>query len=508
MLRRVLVGLGFLFAVTVLIVRPLAADDQTAKIKNGVDSYLASIFVDDPETDLLYKLSVEPMDGWYQVLIEGMKIADQVSTEDFLIGDVSFLTKPEGKTNYRFKDFRIPEEFSAGSLAEGAEPAVLRLGLERFNGVISSVTEEFFELDFLSRNVWFNIENPVEGGAYNEVHQSTTQIAEVSIVLSTEMTAENEGTQGLEFKIADLSVSASSQKSKFRIGEMTADFEISTSDFAAETTKMTKVFDLFSEAEEVDDQVLLQVLRTWFGSADSTESIAADFKLRDVTYDDPGTKFSLADMTLDMDSPEAGLDLITISQLMSVRGFSLSKPGDPVAESSLKLLPRRWTVPFTLKRYPMTAIHTAYAETFEQLSSLDELGKGSPAFGSLKAKLAKIMLDAGTIMSFDGQSIESDLVSATLDGSLQFDSNNPLQLTGRVSAEIQGLMQLFEASQSVQDPQVAQQVMQGAMVLLSSGETIPGGQVPSVTNYVVDFKPEGAVILNGNQVHPPPAAAQ
>lgn len=508
MLRRVFVGLGFLFALAVLVVRPLAADDQAAKIRNGVESYLTSIFADDPEIDLLYELSVEPTEEWYQVLIADMKIADQSSSEDFVIGDITFLAKPEGKTNYRFKDVRIPEEFRAGSQAEGAEPAVLRLGLERLNGVISSETEELFELDFLSRNFLFNIESPVEGGAYNEVHQNTTQIAEVSIVLSTEMTAENAGTQGLDFKIADLSVSASNQKSVFRIGEITADVEISTSDFAAETAKMTKVIDLFSEAEEVDDQILLQVLRTWFGSADSTESLAADFKLRDVTYDDPGTKFTMADMRLDMDSPEAGQDLITVSQLLSVRGFSLSKPGDPVAESGLKLLPRRWTVPFTLKRYPMAAIHSAYAETFEQLSSLDGLGKGSPAFGSLQAKLAKIMLDAGTIMSFDGQSIESDLVTATLDGSLQFDANNPLQLTGRVSAEIQGLMQLFEASQSVQDPQVAQQVMQGTMVLLSSGETIPGGQVPSVTNYVVEFKPEGTVVLNGNQVHPPPAAAQ
>ncbi|TQV79583.1 hypothetical protein [Denitrobaculum tricleocarpae] len=508
MLRRAFFGLGFLFALAVLGAPLQAADDPATKIKNGVEKFLISIFVDDPEIDLLYALSVEPAGDWYQVLIQDMKVREQGVVEDFPIGDVTFLVKPEGEVDYRFKDVRIPEEFRAGSLAEGSAPTVLRIGLERLNGVISSETEELSELDFLSRNFLFDIEKPVEGGAYNEVHQNTIRIAEMSIALTTEMTGENAASQGVDFKIADLSVSASDQRSDFGIGELSADFDLATSDFAAESAKMTKVFDLFSEAEEVDDQILLQVLRTWFGGVDNTESLSGEFRLQDISYDDPETKFAMADMTISMDAPEAGQDLITISQLLSVRGFSLSKPGDPVAESGLKLLPRRWTVPFTLKRYPMAAIHAAYGETFAQLSSLDLLSQGSPVVGILQERMTEIMLEAGTIMSFDGQSIESDLVSATLDGNLQFDANNPLQLTGLVSAEIQGLMQLFEASQSVQDPQVAQQVMQGTMVLLSSGETVPGGQVPSVTNYVVEFKPEGAVFLNGNQVHPPPAAAQ
>lgn len=508
MLRRVLLGLGFLFAVSVSGGSPVFADDPSVKIRSGVESFLDSIFAEDPEIDLLYTLSVEPSEGWYQVLVEGLKVTEQSSSEDFLIGDIAFIVKPEGEVNYRFKDFRIPEEFRVGTLVEGGEPTVLRLGLERLNGVISSETEELSELDFLSRNFLFNVESPVEGGAYNEVHQNTTRIAEMSVVVTTELTGENAAAQGLDFKISDLDISGSHERTSFRVGEVKGDFDASTSDRAGETAKMTKIFDLVSEAEELDDQVVLQVLRTWFGGVDSTESLSGDFKLRDVSYDDPDTRFAMAELTIAMKAPEAGQDLITLSQLMSVRGFSLSKPGDPVADSSLKLLPRRWTVPFTLKRYPMAAIHAAYGETFAQLSSLDELSSGSPVIGQIQAKMTQIMLDAGTIMSFDGQSIESDIVSATLDGNLQFDANNPLQLTGMVSAEVQGLMQLFEASQSVQDPQVAQQVMQGTMVLLSGGETVPGGHVPSVTNYVVELKPEGAVVLNGNQVHPPPAAAQ
>lgn len=507
-MRRFLSGLAFLFAASLFSAQPLVANESAVKIRNGVDGFLASIFADDPEIDLLYTLSVEPAEGWYQVSIEDIRVTEQGLSYEFPVGDVLFLLKPEGDVNYRFKDVRIPEEFRVESTLEGGEPTVLRVGLERFNGVISSQTEEFLELDFLSRNFLLNVESPVEGGAYNEVNQSRTEIAEMSLLLSTEMTTENAASQGLAFKISDLKVSTGNQQTDFRIGEVTGDFDLATSDFAGETTRMTKVIDLFAEAEEVDDQVVLQALRTWFSGEDTTEALSGDFRLGDVSYDDRDTRFVMADMILNVRAPDAGQDLMTLSQVMSVRGFSVSRPGDPVADSGLKLLPRRWTFPFTLKRYPMAAIHRAYGETFEQLTSLDELGSGSPAVDQLKAKMAQILMNAGTIMSFDGQSIESDLVTATLDGNLAFDPNNPLQLTGRVSAEIRGLMQLFEASQSVQDPKVAQQIMQGTMVLLSSGETVPGTQVPSVTNYVVEFKPEGAILLNGGQVHPPPAAAQ
>ena len=142
------------------------------------------------------------------------------------------------------------------------------------------------------------------------------------------------------------------------------------------------------------------------------------------------------------------------------------------------------------------------------VSSPDEIEQGGPLVDAYGTKIGQRIKDAGTTILLDGQSLESDVVTATMDGSLKINPENPIGVEGTLNAQALGLMQLFEQAQTLQDPQAAQHVMQGAMVLLSTGETEPGNQVPSVTNYLIEFTPEGAVILNGNQMHPPPAAAQ
>jgi hypothetical protein len=142
---------------------------------------------------------------------------------------------------------------------------------------------------------------------------------------------------------------------------------------------------------------------------------------------------------------------------------------------------------------------------FRQSNSLSDLVAGMGPSGDLDARLTQHMMDAGTVLVLDGQSIESEIVSATMDGSLKFDSSSPLQITGSVSAEVVGLMQLFEQAQTLQDREAAEEVMQGTMLLLSTGETESGMQVPSVTKYLIEMTPEGAVVLNGTQLSPPPA---
>jgi hypothetical protein len=484
----------------VVLAATAVAGDEAAKIRDGIDRYLQS--AGNAAFHLSYELEVAAAGDGYETSIHGLTVRYPGPADQTSIGDVSFRVTPLDDGNYRFSQVRIPEEIRFASPEQAGEDVVLHLNLERFEGVYSPETGTTIEYDILVKDV--SLEASFASAKTGMFQSTGIAIGAFSHSLQSRPQSEKAMEQVLNYGFTDISVSHCGE-TLFRIGSSSLQADWLLSDYAASVARNNKFFAELMAIEKFDEQSFIQLLRYSVVTPEEFSYLRGDMTFEEISWSRPETLFTLDQLKWTMDADDLDKPVGTNSQVISARGFSLSAPQDPVKDATFSLFPRRWTLPIKLKNLPSAAIVQEYARLFRQSNLLSDLVAGMGPSGDLDARLTQHMVDAGTVLVLDGQSIESEIVSATMDGSLKFDSSSPLQMTGSVSAEVVGLMQLFEQAQTLQDREAAEEVMQGTMMLLSMGETEPGMQVPSVTKYLIEMTPEGAVVLNGTQLSPPPA---
>ncbi|WP_282605039.1 hypothetical protein [Pelagibius sp. Alg239-R121] len=512
MLRIVLGAWTLICALSFWVVLPAAADEDATKIKDGIEWYLDSALAGYPGVELRRSVEVTPIEGEYEVAIKALTIAERdipegETADNFLLGDVFVRVKPLENGDYRFHSVRIPEEIRVENPEDSADSLVLRIGLEKFEGVMARSVGYLWDYDFLASNFSMTLNSAMPGAASGSVESVAVRIAEVTSTSDFQQPKENAVDQQMVFNLSEFSADFGGG-SVLRIGKGTTEFDLSANDVAAMTQAQESLNSYGQGFAESAEQDLMPFMRTGLEFFEAITKFVERANFENLTYDSPDAKGGVEEARFGWEIQDLDKDLSVQELLISTRGFFVSLPTDPAMDAALKMLPRRWTLPVRLERFPAKAIMEDTRALLDDISSPKELDQGGPRVDGYHEKIKQRINEAGTILLLNGQSIESDIVTATMDGTLRINPDNPIGVEGTLTAQALGLMQLFEQAQTIPDPQAAQQVMQGAMVLLSTGETEPGTQVPSVTNYLIEFTPDGAIILNGNQMHPPPAPAQ
>lgn len=511
MLRRVFWGWSLIAVLLIAGTWPAAADEDADKIRAGIEWYLQSLTAGYPGAELRHEIEITPVDEEYEVVVRNVTVADRDSGDAYPLGDFFVRVDPLENGDYRYHSVRVPEEIRIVDPTNTENSAAVRLGLEKLEGVMSPRAGYAYASEMLARNfsVKFKLAQGPEsaGGGLTSID---LLIEELTGNSSFQEPRENAVDQDVALKLRNLSLDFSDGGS-LRIGESETDIALSIGDVVSLLTAHENIQNTtadLAELNEVDEQAELAFMRSVVDVYAAIGKYVQGAKVKNLTYDSPAVKLGMQESQLDFEALNLDQDLSSQDVLISTRGFFLSLPAIPGMDAALTMLPRRWTLPIKLQRVPVKAIIGDTQSLLADLSSPREIDQGSPRVEAYTAQLGERIRDAGMTIVFDGQSIESDVVTATMDGSLVIDPDNPIGVEGNLAAQAVGLMQLFEQAQTIPDPQAAQQVMQGAMLLLSTGETVPGGQVPSVTNYRFEFTPEGAILLNGNQMHPPEAPAE
>lgn len=507
MLRRSLGGWSLVVALFFAAALPAIADDEADKIKGGIEWYFQSVMAGYPGVELRHEIEVTPLEGEYELAVKNLAIADKESSDAHPLGDVFARVKPLDNGDYRFHSVRVPEEIRVTDPANAANSVVVRLGLEKFEGILSPRAGYASAHDFLAKDFSVRLNAAPTHDTANGSENLIVQIAELTSTSAFQEPKENAVDQEMTFNLRDLSADYGGG-AVLRIGKSKTDIAFSANDVIGMIRAQEKLNEFTQNIAEADDQAELAFMRSAIDIWASMSKFVQRAEFENITFDSPGVKVGIQDSEFAFEALKLDEDLSSQDMLISARGFFVSLPANPGMDTALQMLPRRWTLPVKFQRVPLKAILDDTKTLLSGVSSPDEINQGGPQVEVYTDKIGQRFREAGTTILLDGQSIESDVVTATMDGLLKVDPDNPIGIEGNVSAQAIGLMQLFEQAQSIPDPQAAQQVMQGAMLLLSTGETVPGGQVPSVTDYRFEFTPEGAVILNGNQMHPPAAPAE
>lgn len=507
MLRRSLGGWGLVVALFYAMALPAMADEEAAKIKDGIEWYFQTVMAGHPGVEMRHEIEVTPLEGEYELAVKNLAIADKESGDAYPLGNVFARVKPLDNGDYRFHSVRVPEEIRVTDPANTANSVVVRLGLEKFEGIMSPRTGFASAHEFIAKDisVTLNFVWPQQGAVGPETID--LQIAELTSNGAFQEPRENAVDQEVAFNMRDLSADFG-DGAVLRIGKSTGDVSLSLDDVMSVKRAQESTQRVMQNIGKSDEEADLAVIRSAIEVYAAIGKFVQRGKVENLTFDSPGVKVGVQESNFTLEALNLDQELSSQDMLISSRGFFISLPTNPGMDVALQMLPRRWTLPVKFQRVPIKVILEDAQTLFGELSSAAEFDQGGPRVDAFNAKIGQRLREAGTTILLDGQSLESDIVTATMDGLLKIDPDNPIGVEGSLSAQAIGLMQLFEQAQSIPDPQAAQHVMQGAMVLLSTGETEPGGQVPSVTNYIFEFTPEGAVVLNGNQMHPPPAAAQ
>ena len=487
---------------------PAVADEDADKIRSGIEWYLQSVTGGYPGTELRHDIEITPVGEEYEVAVRNLTVADRESGDAYPLGDFFARVDPLENGDYRYHSVRVPEEIRIVDPTNTENSAAVRLGLEKLEGVMSPRAGYAHDAEMLVRNLSVQFKQaPGQESVGAGPRNVDFRIEELSVTSAFQEPRENAMEQEMVFKLRNLSMDFSDGGS-LRIGESDTDIVLSLGDVASFLRAQEDIQNAAANLAELDKQTELAFMRSVVDLYASIGKYLQGGKVKNLTYDSPAVKFGMQESQLDIEASDLDQDLSSQDVLISTRGFFVSLPAIPGMDAALTMLPRRWTLPIKLQRVPFKAMIEDTQSLLADLSSLEEIEQGSPRVETYTAQLGERIRDAGMTIVFDGQSIESDVVTATMDGSLVIDPDNPIGVEGNLAAQAVGLMQLFEQAQTIPDPQAAQQVMQGAMLLLSTGETVPGGQVPSVTNYRFEFTPEGAILLNGNQMHPPEAPAE
>ncbi len=499
-----LLGIALLFWTTL----PAVAADTAAKIKSGVEWYLSYVTSGYPGVRLEHEVEVTPVGEEYELAVRGLTLVgtEQVEGEAndrMLLGDYFSRVKLQDDGNYRFHSVRVPEEIRIENPQNAAEFFALQLGLEKFEGVVSPATGFVYAHDFLARDLKMTFNGPVQAPVAESPESVVMQIAEVSSTSDFEMPRENALDQDIVFNLRDLFADFG-EAGRFRVGSSTTNIAVSLNDVAAISDFRGRFATFAPELTAGDPQGDVTVLREMVGLWKTVSKYVQSGKAENITFDNAELKLGVESSrfdfgALDLDSEFASQDL-----LISARGFFVSLPDDPAMDAALQMLPRRWTLPVKFQRVPVKAMIQEAEVLLSRVSSTEEIDRGGPEVEAFNARIKDLFREAGTTILFDGQSLESDVVTATMDGLLKINPDNPIGLEGSLSAQVLGLTQLIEKAETLENPQAQQQLMQGALLLLFAGETEPGNQVPSVTNYLFEFTPLGAILLNGNEVRPPP----
>ncbi len=507
MLRRVFWGWSLIVVLLIAGTLPATADEDADKIRGGIEWYFQSVLAGYPGVELRHDIEVTPIEGEYEAAIRNLTIVDKDGSDAYPLGDFFARVDPLETGDYRFHSVRVPEEIRAVDPTNTANSVAVRLGLEKFEGVMSPRAGYAYAYEMLARNLSMKLNLMPDQEGAGGPKSIDLQIEELTSNSAFQEPRENAVDQDVALNLRNLSLDFSDGGS-LRIGESQTDIALSFGDVMSLLRAQEDIQNATANLAELDEQAELAFMRSAVDIYASIGKYVQGGKVKNLTYDSPAVKLGIQESQFDFEALNLDQDFSSQDVLISTRGFFLSLPAVPGMDAALAMLPRRWTLPIKFQRVPFKAIIEDTQALLGDLSSPREIEQGSPRVEAYTAQLGDRIREAGVTIVFDGQSIESDVVTATMDGLLKIDPDNPIGVEGSLSAQAVGLMQLFEQAQTIPDPQAAQQVMQGAMLLLSTGETVPGGQVPSVTNYRFEFTPEGAVILNGNQMHPPAAPAE
>ncbi len=510
MLRRFLSGWSLVAVLLFAVTLPAVADEEADKIKGGFEWYFQSVMAGYPGVELRHDIEVAPVEGEYEVTVGNLTIADKASGDTYPLGDFLARVVPLENGDYRFHSVRVPEEIRVVDPQNTSNSAVVRLGLEKFEGIMSPRAGYASAHELIAKNISVTLNFTPPEQDVPGVQTVDLQIAELTSEATFQETRENAVDQEIAFSMRGL-LADFGDGATFRIGESSGEAAVSLDDVAgakrAQERAQTIVQNL-GESPELDEKAELAVMRSAIEIYSAFSKVVQRGTVENLTFDSPALKVGVQESNFDLVAANLDEDLSSQEMLISSRGFFVSIPTNPGLDVALQMVPRRWTLPVKFQRVPVKGIFEDAQVLFGEISSMAEFEQESARVDAFNAKLEQRIREAGTTILLDGQSIESDAVTATMDGLLKVRPDSPIGVEGSISAQAVGLMQLFEQAQTIPDPQAAQHVMQGAMVLLSTGETEPGEQVPSVTNYRFEFTPDGAVLLNGNQMHPPPAAAQ
>lgn len=512
MVQSILRGGVMGFAVLIWATLPAMADEAADKIKNGIEWYLTYATGGYPDVELQHEIEVTPVGDEYEMAIRDLTIAPSEPAEGekddgFLLGDIFARVKPLEDGNYRFHSVRVPEEIRFVNPENSADSVVVDLGLEKFEGILSPRAGYASAFELLARNLSLTLNSAMPGAATGSVESVSLTIAELSSTSTFEEPKENAVDQDMTINLSEL-LADFGEAGSLRIGKSTTDIAFSSNDVIAMIEAQENFNSYSKDLAEADPEAELAVMRTMVDIWTSISRLVQRGDLENLTYDGPGLKLGVEASNFVYEALDLDQDLASQDVLISARGFFVSLPSNPAMDAALQMLPSRWTLPVKVDRIPLKAILGDTRALLNSVSSPDEINEGGPLVDAYGAKVGQRIQEAGTTILLDGQSVESDVVTATMDGSLKINPENPVGVEGTLTAQALGLMQLFEKAQTLQDPQAQQQVMQGAMLLLSTGDTEPGNQVPSVTNYLIEVTPDGAVFLNGNLMHPAPGTVQ
>ena len=500
MLRRVFWGWNLIAVLLIAGTSPAFADEDADKIRAGIEWYLQSLTAGYPGAELRHDIEITPVEEEYEVAVRNLTVADKNGGDAYPLGDFFARVDPLDNGDYRYHSVRVPEEIRIVDPANTANTFAVRLGLEKLEGVMSPRAGYAHNSEMLARNLSVKFKlAPGQEGVGDGPRSADLQIEELTSTSAFQEPRENAVDQDVSLKLRNLSLDFSDGGS-LRIGESETDIAFSLGDVAGFLLAQEDIQNAAANLAEPDKQNELAFVRSAVDVYASIGKYLQGGKIKNLTYDSPAVKLGMQESQLDFEALNLDQDLSSQDVLISTRGFFVSIPGNPGMDAALALLPRRWTLPIKLQRVPFKAMVEDTQLLLADLSSLEEIEQESPRLEAYTAQLGDRIREAGMTIVFDGQSIESDVVTATMDGSLKIDPDNPNGVEGNLEAQAVGLMQLFERAQTIPDPQAAQTVMQGAMVLLSTGETVPGGQIPSVTNYSLEFTPEGTIFLNGNEM--------
>lgn len=505
---------GGLLGIAVLLWAPVpaVADEAAAKIKEGIEWYLQSATGGYPGVELKHEIEVTAVGDEYEVAVNGLTLAEADPAEGqvpegFVLGDFLARVKPLENGDYRFHSVRVPEEIRFINPEDSADSLVIHLGLEKFEGVMSPRAGYASAYDFVAKDMTMTLNSAMPDAASGSIESAVVRIAELTSTSEFQEPKANAVEQDLTLTLRDVSADIGGA-GVLRIGRSTTDISFSSNDVTAMIEAQESLRDITTELAASDPEAELAMMRTMVATWKSFSRLIQRGEIENLTYDSPDVKVGIEVSQFGFELQDLDSDHATQDLLISSRGFFVSLPTNPAMDAALQMLPRRWTLPVKVQRIPVKAIFAEADVLLSEVSSPDEIDQGGPRLEAFSAKIGQLFREAGTTILLDGQSIESDTVTATMDGSLLVNPDNPIGVEGTLTAQALGLMQLFEKAQTLENPQAQQQVMQGAMVLLSTGETEPGNQVPSVTNYLIEFTPEGAVNLNGNQMVPPPGTVQ
>ncbi len=466
---------------------PAAALDADS-LKRDLEAYAEELRLEVPRGGLQFgEIAVAEEGDGLRVSVPDIVIGNPLENEQVEVGTLSFLVAEPEPGSYAFSDVVVPEELAILGPG-GEERGSLRFRLERLSGIFDSDLGELTALDFLLRGLELRIPREALVIGFADASGFIETLPESAAL-------DSRYRQSQSFRIADLVVSGAAATVEF--GEIAAEAEIAGLDLQVYGAFMAILDDLETAAEQGDVKRLEALRQAMAGVSHLAVTLDQRVVLRDIAAFGPGGRDAMTldelEFGLDVGAPLES-DVGSASFRFAGRGF---RPGTVMQEDAgdyLDLIPRDWSLPFTIEKVPLSDLSSAFVDLVFGLS-LDPFSRIplESAGSSLLAAMGK----AGTLLIVRDLFIEAPLGRTDAKASLSFAPDTPLGVVGMAEFVMTGLDKILVYAEGLSDPEAKRWISTAVLGLMGMGKAtaLPDGRVGY--GFTFFFSPEGEVSMNG-----------